>query len=49
MIRRSVGLILRSEKKLSGLPILGGEIYMRVKFPRGTMNGTTHVGESVFG
>jgi hypothetical protein len=32
--------------RLSGLPFLGGESSMSVKFPRGTMDGTTHVGES---
>jgi hypothetical protein len=32
--------------RLSGLPSLGGESSMSVKVPRGTMNGTNHVGES---
>jgi hypothetical protein len=32
--------------RLLELPSLGGEISTSVKFPRGTMNGTTHVGES---
>jgi hypothetical protein len=32
--------------RLSRLPSLGGEINMSVKFPRGNMNGKTHVGES---
>jgi hypothetical protein len=31
---------------LSGLPSLKGENNMSVKVPRGTMNGTTHVGET---
>jgi hypothetical protein len=35
--------------RLLGLPSLGGEINMSVKLPRGTMNETTHVGESVTG
>jgi hypothetical protein len=35
--------------RLSGLPSLGGESIMSVKVPRGTMNGTTHVGESAIG
>jgi hypothetical protein len=32
--------------RLSGVPSLGGESSMSVKVPRGTMNGTNHVGES---
>jgi hypothetical protein len=32
--------------RLSGLPSLKGENDMSVKVPRGTMNETTHVGES---
>jgi hypothetical protein len=35
--------------KLSRLPSLGGENNMSVKVPRGTMNGTNHVGKSVTG
>jgi hypothetical protein len=35
--------------RLSGLPSLGGERSMSVKVPKGTMNGTTHVGESATG
>jgi hypothetical protein len=35
--------------RLLGLLSLGGEINMSVKFPRGTINGTTHVGESAIG
>jgi hypothetical protein len=35
--------------RLSGLPSLGGESSMSVKVPRGTMNGTTHVGENATG
>jgi hypothetical protein len=31
------------------LPSLGGEISVSVKFPRGIMNGTTHVGENATG
>jgi hypothetical protein len=49
MMRRSMGFILRSTKILSRLPILGGEMSMSVKFPRGNMNGKNHVGESVIG
>ena len=47
MRRRRMGFILENSKILSGLPTLGGKISMSVKFPRGTMNGTNHVGESV--
>jgi hypothetical protein len=32
--------------KLSGILSLGGENTMSVKVPRGTMNGTNHVGKS---
>jgi hypothetical protein len=35
--------------RLLGLPSLGGERSMSVKVPRGTMNGTTHVGKSATG
>jgi hypothetical protein len=35
--------------RLSGLPSLGGESSMSVKVPKGTMNGTTHVGENATG
>jgi hypothetical protein len=35
--------------RLLGLPSLKGENNMSVKMPRGTMNGTTHVGESATG
>jgi hypothetical protein len=33
--------------RLLGLPSLKGENNMSVKIPRGSMNETTHVGESV--
>jgi hypothetical protein len=32
--------------RLTGLPSLGGERRRSVKVTKGTMNGTTHVGES---
>jgi hypothetical protein len=35
--------------RLSGLPSLKGENSMSVKVPRGTMNGTPHVGENATG
>jgi hypothetical protein len=35
--------------RLSILPSIGGEISMSVKLSRGTMNGTTHVGENAIG
>jgi hypothetical protein len=35
--------------RLLGLLSLGGESSMSVKVIRGTMNGKTHVGESVIG
>jgi hypothetical protein len=36
----------RHDVRLLGLPSLKGENSMSVKVPRGTINGTTHVGES---
>jgi hypothetical protein len=35
--------------RLLRLPSLGSEISMSAKVPKGTMNGTTHVGESATG
>jgi hypothetical protein len=35
--------------QLSGLPSLGSESSMSAKVPKGTMNGTTHVGENATG
>jgi hypothetical protein len=42
-------LILKKCVRLMGLPALEGENNMSVEVPRGTMNGTTHVGKSATG
>jgi hypothetical protein len=44
--KKKYGVHSKKCEILVGLPILGGEISMSVKFPRRNMNGATHVGES---